>query len=51
MSWSGNDNEMRASILVELGELQSGHRMFISDSTKLTPVHCSANLEEKDRDN
>ena len=36
---------------MELGELQSGHRMFISDSIMLTPVHCPANLEDKERDN
>ena len=35
---------------MELGELWSGHRMFISDSIMLTPVHYPANLEDKERD-
>ena len=50
MSWSGNDNEMRAEILVELGELQLGYRRLISHSIMSTSVLCPGNPEDKKRD-
>ena len=49
MSWSENDIEMRVYILVEFGELQSGHRRFVSDSIMSTPVHCPANPGDKEQ--
>ena len=49
MSWSDNDIEMRIWILVELGELQSGQRSFVSDSNVWTPVHCPANPGDKEQ--
>ena len=49
ISWSENDIEMRASILVEFGELQSRNRRYVSDSIMLTPVHCPSNPGDKSR--
>ena len=34
---------------MEFGELQSGHRSFVSDSIVLTPVHCPANPGDKEQ--
>ena len=49
MSWSKNENEMRVYILVEFGELQSGHRSCVSNSIVLTPVHCPDNPGDKEQ--
>ena len=49
ISWSENDIEMRVQILVEFGELQSGHRSFVSDSIVSTPVHYPANPGDKEQ--
>ena len=49
MSWSENYIEIRVQILVEFGELQSGHMSFVSDSIVLTPVHYPANQGDKEQ--